>query len=255
MLTDNPLQPINFPLNTSIEDFFNFELLAGPSNSHSSPESGSSPSDSSSTALSTPPNVFPPVDVAIDSNGYFSFSNLEDAFSKLDQPALPSPTGTPLDLFGTNAFAGPSTIASGSSSSNHSSVGIDPQLVGTPSTSAQSEFDEDEDHLDGGAEQDQDNMDDMDNELDFFSPVKVGGRGKAAGRKGTVQSGGVVKKTGGGDKKENKPTGMLTTTSTEPDDWRPSPEEYKKMSSKEKRQLRNKISARNFRVRRKGKWY
>ena len=36
------------------------------------------------------------------------------------------------------------------------------------------------------------------------------------------------------------------------DDWRPSPEEYAKMSSKEKRQLRNKISARNFRVRRKG---
>jgi len=38
----------------------------------------------------------------------------------------------------------------------------------------------------------------------------------------------------------------------EPEDWRPSPEEYKKMSSREKRQLRNKISARNFRVRRKG---
>lgn len=37
-------------------------------------------------------------------------------------------------------------------------------------------------------------------------------------------------------------------------DWgdRPSEEEYKKMSSKEKRQLRNKISARNFRHRRKG---
>lgn len=40
--------------------------------------------------------------------------------------------------------------------------------------------------------------------------------------------------------------------SQEPDEWRPTPEEYKKLSSKEKRQLRNKISARNFRVRRKG---
>ncbi|KAJ1302184.1 hypothetical protein OPQ81_001011 [Rhizoctonia solani] len=39
--------------------------------------------------------------------------------------------------------------------------------------------------------------------------------------------------------------------SQEPDEWRPTPEEYKKLSSKEKRQLRNKISARNFRVRRK----
>ena len=37
-----------------------------------------------------------------------------------------------------------------------------------------------------------------------------------------------------------------------PADWRPSPEMLAKMTSKEKRQLRNKISARNFRVRRKG---
>lgn len=38
----------------------------------------------------------------------------------------------------------------------------------------------------------------------------------------------------------------------EGDDWRPSPEVFQKMTSKERRQLRNKISARNFRVRRKG---
>jgi hypothetical protein len=37
-----------------------------------------------------------------------------------------------------------------------------------------------------------------------------------------------------------------------PQDWRPSPEVFAKMTSKEKRQLRNKISARNFRIRRKG---
>jgi hypothetical protein len=35
-------------------------------------------------------------------------------------------------------------------------------------------------------------------------------------------------------------------------DWRPDPDTLKKMTSKERRQLRNKISARNFRVRRKG---
>ena len=40
----------------------------------------------------------------------------------------------------------------------------------------------------------------------------------------------------------------------EGDDRRPSLDEYKKMSSKEKRQLRDKISARNFRVRRKGEF-
>jgi hypothetical protein len=38
------------------------------------------------------------------------------------------------------------------------------------------------------------------------------------------------------------------------DDWRPTPDEYQKMSSREKRQLRNKISARNFRNRRKGEY-
>lgn len=79
-------------------------------------------------------------------------------------------------------------------------------------------------------------------------PVKVGGKGK--GRKGTVASGGVTKRSA---------SGTITTKASDREksisegDWRPSPEEYKKMSSKEKRQLRNKISARNFRIRRKGK--
>ncbi|KAF8906830.1 hypothetical protein CPB84DRAFT_367539 [Gymnopilus junonius] len=137
-----------------------------------------------------------------------------------------------------------------------------------------------------------------------IAPVKVGGHGKA--RKGTVQSGGVVKKTSTATKeKENVTstysapakknsaqakalTSIPTITSTLasasaykastpgpflsggsstradseaggddddddslPQDWRPSPEVFAKMTSKEKRQLRNKISARNFRVRRK----
>jgi hypothetical protein len=46
--------------------------------------------------------------------------------------------------------------------------------------------------------------------------------------------------------------GSVRTGDGGDDDWRPTMEEYQKMSSKEKRQLRNKISARNFRVRRKG---
>lgn len=52
---------------------------------------------------------------------------------------------------------------------------------------------------------------------------------------------------------ENEDETMITTNAVSNDDPdKPSPEEYKKMSSKEKRQLRNKISARNFRERRKG---
>lgn len=46
--------------------------------------------------------------------------------------------------------------------------------------------------------------------------------------------------------------GSIRSADAIDDDWRPTLEEYQKMSSKEKRQLRNKISARNFRVRRKG---
>ena len=46
--------------------------------------------------------------------------------------------------------------------------------------------------------------------------------------------------------------GSIRSADAVDDDWRPTLEEYQKMSSKEKRQLRNKISARNFRVRRKG---
>jgi len=164
---------------------------------------------------------------------------LDEDFSKLD---LPAPLAAPgFDFLSAFTSAG----------------SIDPQLVTTPAQSkSASEF--------GDADADEENEEDEEGDQDdslssigydaleqdlSIAPVKVGGRGKA-NRKGTVQSGGVVKRAGS-EKKENKPANMMSTTSNEPDDWRPSPEEYKKMSSKEKRQLRNKISARNFRVRRK----
>ncbi|KAF8325769.1 uncharacterized protein EI90DRAFT_3018854 [Cantharellus anzutake] len=77
--------------------------------------------------------------------------------------------------------------------------------------------------------------------------IGAGPGGVGKGRKsasGIVQSGGVSKRV----------TSAVVAPAdgpVDPDDWRPTPEEYKKLSSKEKRQLRNKISARNFRVRRK----
>lgn len=145
-----------------------------------------------------------------------------------------------------------------------------------------------------------------------IAPIKVGGHGKA--RRGTVQSGGISKKSAAGTtslsalhhhnlrgdqdnhidhralvppptdppsptpslpepsttKTLPKPPTILKASSASkkgkdkvkeieedddddvPQDWRPSPEVFAKMTSKEKRQLRNKISARNFRVRRKG---
>ncbi|KIM36670.1 hypothetical protein M413DRAFT_20462 [Hebeloma cylindrosporum] len=58
--------------------------------------------------------------------------------------------------------------------------------------------------------------------------------------------------TGGGSAKADSEAGDAEDDDDLPQDWRPSPEVFAKMTSKEKRQLRNKISARNFRVRRKG---
>ena len=45
------------------------------------------------------------------------------------------------------------------------------------------------------------------------------------------------------------------TSSPSEEDEEPTDAQLKLMPSKERRQLRNKISARNFRNRRKGKWY
>ena len=175
--------------------------------------------------------------------------------------------------------------------------GIDPQLVDTPSAVSDQDDELEE-------EQAPPTVPDVvqkpqHEKLTFtIAPVKVGGFGKA--RKGTVQSGGVAKKTPSAyvnKEKENpqsivlppskklasskatKPssTSLVSTTPISglfltgdnnstaggseaggdddddlPQDWRPPPEVLAKMTSKEKRQLRNKISARNFRVRRKG---
>lgn len=76
---------------------------------------------------------------------------------------------------------------------------------------------------------------------------------KAAGISATRKSASGIIQTGGITKQ--RVTSAVVALDKDPndtEDWRPTPEEYKKLSSKEKRQLRNKISARNFRVRRKG---
>ncbi|KAH9887320.1 hypothetical protein C8Q73DRAFT_668825 [Cubamyces lactineus] len=258
MLVDNPVQHNFTSYTPSFEDFFNMDLLAGPSN-QAPGSGGSSPSSSPSNSFAplTPPEIRPMDDFSFPSESFFSFSP-EDEQSKLSAFAVPPATAPGYDflsLSSINQMSSPESSGSGSGSGHSSEavdspVGIDPQLVGTPAPSkAASEFDEEEEG------EDDDHYDDMQTipEDMVIAPLKVGGKGKS-NRKGTVREGGIVKRSATAEKKENaKPTGLLSTTSTEPDDWRPSPEEYKKMSSKEKRQLRNKISARNFRVRRKGK--
>lgn len=111
---------------------------------------------------------------------------------------------------------------------------------------------------------DEDDEDDDDQEMksvsrgDSLPPIgkanssNGGAKGGANARRsasGIVQSGGITKQ---------RVTSAVVALDKDPndtEDWRPTPEEYKKLSSKEKRQLRNKISARNFRVRRKGSYY
>lgn len=200
-------------------------------------------------------------------------------------------------------------------------MGIDPQLVGTPS--AHSDIDEEEEDVehDGDVsaspsssgsppatteaahnvrsakrkERELETEEEREKLTLVIQPVKAGGHGKA--RKGTVQSGGIMKKTPSPHPftaslgKENtytsttsssfvasptytppsafQPTNIYDNLQSQekkrdgkededdelPQDWRPSPEVLAKMTSKEKRQLRNKISARNFRVRRKGVYH
>lgn len=259
---------------SSLDDFLNLDALGSqPSLGASSSQSSASPRSpfSFQNLPLTPPPIFPssiPQPSTAD-DAFFSFF-LEDEFSKA-QP-MPPPV-SPYDFLASMTAAGGSGIGIGTSSSpeasssgnspssyTHSpqpSFGIDPQLVGTPATSkALSDFDEEEQHdalFLPLPEEEEEREDESPSASGNSAP-----RGKIS-RKGTVLSGGIRKASAvsstdkeNGPSKENKskkesaPLRIL-----EPEDWRPSPEEYKRMSSKEKRQLRNKISARNFRVRRK----
>jgi len=149
---------------------------------------------------------------------------------------------------GSNSGASPTASGTSATQTPFSGFSIDPHLMGTPGPSSAAS-------VVGDEEEEGEDDDEAEEDLSFLAPLKVGGKGK--GRKGTVQSGGIVKKSGINEKKDSKhgkdDSGELQDSV--PDDWRPSPEEYQKMSSKEKRQLRNKISARNFRVRRKGEQF
>lgn len=79
---------------------------------------------------------------------------------------------------------------------------------------------------------------DIDSAIDRLVPLPaIFGAGKGKGGK---KGGGMSSVVRGDDEELD-----------DDDAWRPSPEEYKKLSSKEKRQLRNKLSARAFRTRRK----
>ena len=329
MLVDNPLlQPFYFAApsaqssyadySTDFSDIFDTDLFNSTFATPSSTSSGSR--GSSPQNLLTPPQDVSPAsfpEILDDDAANQFYALFDDDLKAMNNPlALPS---TSADFMATNGFDGSYDVATGRAGVDYNigygmgldvsnmginippiddsiqMAGIDPHLVDTPS--AVSDQDEEQ-----GDEQEAQSPPDVVNQpeqekLTFtIAPVKVGGFGKA--RKGTVQSGGIVKKTSSAyanKDKENPSTSslpsykksapskvtklsltslpnitssglFLTGDSTNggseagdhdddddlPQDWRPSPEVLAKMTSKEKRQLRNKISARNFRVRRKG---
>ncbi|GJJ10581.1 hypothetical protein Clacol_004808 [Clathrus columnatus] len=276
--------PINF------EELFNMELFTGsqPSGGTISPSLSRAGSNSPSTSFfslppATPPTILAPESFSANLDGaLFDFGLPETDFSKPPSHmnfAMPmgmvtqdiasastSPVSpTPYDFFGSFSGAGtPGTPMTNDGNTDTSLsppkpvFAIDPSLVGAPDSFNQSHPRLQSHTTTLPSIYEEEDSDDSDNEIDaefdldekITQPVKVGGKGKA--RKGTVTSGGVSKRSTSNNSSTATVKDRAVREKSVPEvDWRPSPEEYKKMSSKEKRQLRNKISARNFRVRRK----
>ena len=233
MLVDNVLHQPSPPLKPSdLADFVNLDLFA-------SQASATSDSRDPSPSVATP--LFSPLPLISEPNpsDWFNFS-LDDDFVKPDPHVPPPVTAVPWDFL---SFPNDHTDTGGTNTNGDLSpaFAIDPQLMSSPAPPKPlPAVDETKDRAEKKLEEE-----DLEEEVVTSPTIKVGGKGKS--RKGTVHSGGVQKKA---------TISAVVRDQDDPredgDDWRPSPEEYKKMSSKEKRQLRNKISARNFRVRRKG---
>lgn len=306
--------PPAFPeFSSDLNDIFETELFNNNFGSSSSAPSVTSPesSGSSPSTLTTPPqetlSSFSPGvhdDEAITNSFYNIF---EEDLKSMESLPTTAPSFMGIDGSLPSGFSnfglpyGMSDLANlgltmPSIEDSPQSHGIDPQLVDTPS--AMSDHGDDDSDDKESIPSPVSEKREVDRPTITIAPVKVGGHGKS--RKGTVQSGGVVKKTalpltGSKDKESSvsgslvagaskksavpkfpKPSTLFQSTSPTPfinagesyskanseidgdddddlpQDWRPSPEVFAKMTSKEKRQLRNKISARNFRIRRKG---
>ena len=227
MFEDNPLEPSPFVLDPNdFSTFVDFDInSSSPSSRHTSP--------------TVPTIVDPQADLA---NLWFNFSNANDDPLNA-KPTIPEYiSGSPWDFL---AFSNPSPDSGTTSTSGGLSppFTIDPQLMATPATSkAPSDFGDDDAMKGEYAHEEEDDEDDE----GPVTPPPVRQPNKGKDRKQVVHSGGIQKKIHVSSVVKKDPFDSTL------DDWRPTPEEYQKMSSREKRQLRNKISARNFRNRRKG---
>ncbi|KAI9451485.1 hypothetical protein F5148DRAFT_1239278 [Russula earlei] len=227
MFEDNPLDPSPFVLDTNdFTSFADLDPFSSSSSRHPSP--------------SFPTIVEPQSDL---NNLWFNFSNVNDDLLNpkftLSQPI----TNSPWDFL-TFSNVSPDSGSTSTSGGLSPPFTIDPQLMATPTTSKSlSDFGDDDVAKDEHSREEED--DDEDDEGPLTPPPIRPTANKGKDRRPVVHSGGIQKKVH-----------ISSVVKTDPldsslDDWRPSPEEYQKMSSREKRQLRNKISARNFRNRRK----
>ena len=233
MFEDNPLEPSPFVFDSNdFSTFADFDIF-----------SNIIPSSSSSTLPSPAiPNIVEPQS-DLDNNLWFNFSNIHDDILSSKSTTSQPIAGSPMDFL-TFANDSPDTGSASSSSGGLSpAFAIDPQLMATPATSkAPSDFDDDDVVKDEqGLDEDED-----EDEEGPVTPPPVRHPNKGKDRRPVVHSGGIQKKV--------HISSVVKTDSLDNvmDDWRPTPDEYQKLTSREKRQLRNKISARNFRNRRKG---
>jgi hypothetical protein len=233
MFEDNPLDPSPFVLDPndllSFVDFDNFSNI----------NSASPSSSSRHTSPAVPTIVEPQSDPT---NLWFNFSNINDDLlnpkSTISQPI----TGSPWDFF-TFSNDSPDSGTTSATGGLSPPFTIDPQLMATPATSkAPSDFSDDDALKDENGHEEEDEEEDE----GPVTPPPIRPSSKGKDRKPVVHSGGIQKKA------HISAVVKVDPLDNPQDDWRPTPEEYQKMSSREKRQLRNKISARNFRNRRKG---
>lgn len=201
---------------SDLSDIFHTELFALTNNNSSSGESSSSAGSSSSREstphVQTPPQHAPLAAFPDDHHTSEFFNFLTDEESK---PNVMDPmsilAGAPYDFFGglEDINMGGMAMMGGS---------INPQLVGSPSTAALSDFasSSSSSSSSGSSPHSTSSDEPPSPEEPEIAPVKVGGHGKA--RKGTVQSGGITKKSSAPapNKENNSHAAFMPSTTFRP---------------------------------------
>ncbi|KAI5888648.1 uncharacterized protein SCHCODRAFT_02637307 [Schizophyllum commune H4-8] len=232
-----------------ISEIFNLDLFAPATQNDSHPSSASNDSSPQSqySHLATPSPINDPLHTFPQTHpGEWDFSSMFGGDQMKD------------DIFGSGSAVLSAFEPSPMVDANYAqpTMGIDPQLMESPTAET------DESPEPATAEEQQSSPPEPqpapkteEKIMLTIQPVKAAGHGSK--RQGTVASGGITKTRASRKAPPPSPVVHRAPSPTPSDDmmgeedWRPSPEVLAKMSSKEKRQLRNKISARNFRIRRK----